>query len=345
MTLETLPLATAEARQAPVTLLDQVQGDGRTGSVLVRPELPAHADPLSLSERRAIALAAFGYSSSGITAKLVEERHRLPRAGGLGTIWSTAAKKLGAERSRPQGRQAELVFRARIHGVLDAPDPKDLAHRLPPDALHYAQALARGMTLKDYAQDLDVPVWEIDDIAKRTRALLDGATTQASTVYRALPQLLPAVQPPVETFLPLARPQLLVASLETELPGSLRALRAGRRWIRECLPALGWAGSVLDAAEVITRLLDNGVRHGQPDDPSAQSLLVLRVAVSNEGELVIDVTDLNPSFPAFDAAARGERGLGLRRVREHGARVEWFLHHEGHGKTVRALLPPSPVSP
>lgn len=314
-------------------------------TVLVRPELPAGADPLSTPERRAIALAALGHTSVEITGKLAEERHSIP-AVGLGPMWAAAAKKLGAERSRPQGRQPELVFRSRVHGLLDLPDPED-AGWLPPDVLHYIQALARGRTLKQYAQDdLDVAVWEVDEIAEHARKLLGQAPTQASLVYRALPQLLRTVQPPVEDagtdLLPAARATAIVASLQTELPGSIRAVRAGRLWIRAVLPALGWAGSVFKAAEVVTPLLDNGVHHGLPDHARTQTL-TLRVAVNDAGELVLDVSDLNPSFPDFDAAVRGEKGRGLWQVAHLGARVTRFIPQEGTGKTVRAILAPGPV--
>ncbi|MGW3149775.1 ATP-binding protein [Streptomyces sp. NPDC001177] len=317
-------------------------------TVLVRPELPAGAVPLSVPERRAVALAAIGLKKSEITGKLSAEKHPIP-ATGLGTIWAAVAKKLGAERSRAQGRQPELVFRARVHGVLDVPDPEDPGW-LPPDVLSYIQALARGRTLKEYAQDeLDVAVWDVDEIAKHARKLLGGPSTQASMVYRALPQLLRTVQPPVEAvgtdLRPAAQSSAIVASLRTELPGDeIRAVRVGRMWIRTILPALGWVGSTLNAAEVAARLVVNGVRHGLPDHAKMQTLL-LRAAVDEGGNLLIDVTDLNPSFPDFEAAVRGERGRGLGQAVSLGARVERFLHHEGPGKTVRAVLAPGMVDP
>jgi hypothetical protein len=277
--------------------------------------------------------------------KLAEEKHRIP-ANGLGTIWAAAATKLGAERSRPQDRQPELVFRARVHSVLDVPDPED-AGWLPPDVLDYVQALARGRTLKQYAlDDLGMQVWEVDEIAKQARKLLGGAPTQASLVYRALPQLLRTVQPPVEDvgtdLVPVARTSPIVVTLRTELPGDISAVRAARMWIRTIIPALRWVGSIVQAAEVVARLVDNAVRHGMPDHATTQTFL-LRTAVNAAGDLIIDVSDLNPSFPDFDAAVRGEKGRGLWQVAHLGARVVRFLPHEGVGKTVRAVLPPGPV--
>ncbi|MET8616104.1 ATP-binding protein [Streptomyces misionensis] len=315
-------------------------------TVLVRPELPAGAAPLSALERRALALAALGHGGSQIAGNLAQEKYRLP-ADGLGPIWSAAAKKLGTERSRPQGRQPELVFRARVHGVLDLPDPEG-TDRLPPDVLGYVQALARGRTLKQYAwDDLHTEVWEVEEIARQARKLLGGATTQANLVYRALPQLLCTVQPPVENartgLLPAVRSSPIAASLQTDLPSEeIGAVRVGRVWIRGMLPVLGWMGPALQAAEVVARLVSNGVRHGLPDHAKTHTLL-LRAAVDEAGNLLVDVADLNPSFPDFKAAVRGERGRGLRQVAQLGAEVSWFLHHEGPGKTVRAVLSLGPV--
>ncbi|MFI6012460.1 ATP-binding protein [Streptomyces sp. NPDC051243] len=314
-------------------------------TVIARPELPKDATPLTQVERRAIALAALGHSSTEITGKLAEEKHRIP-ATGLGSVWAGAAPKLGAERCRPQGRQPELVFRARVHRILDVPDPED-AGSLPPDALDYVQALARGRTLKQYAlDDLGVQVWEVDQLAKQTRKLLGGAPTQASMVYRALPQLLRTVQPPVQDvgtdLVPVTRPSPIVVALQTELPCGISAVRAARWWTRTIFPVLRWAGPIVQAVEMVARLVDNAVRHGMPGHPETQTLH-LRTAVTAAGDLIIDVSDLNPSFPDFDAASRGERGRGLSHVARLGARVTWFLHHDGPGKTVRAVLPPGEV--
>jgi anti-sigma regulatory factor (Ser/Thr protein kinase) len=143
-----------------------------------------------------------------------------------------------------------------------------------------------------------------------------------------------------------ASPLPVLDSLSTELPADVSAVLMARVWIRTCLAALGWNGPILRAAEVISRLVDNGVRHGMPNGTDkTQRRIVLRVTVNEAGELVIDVTDLNPTFPNFAAAVKGEKGLGLWHVAHHDAQVTWFLHHEGPGKTVRATLAPGPVDP
>ncbi|MFF5860890.1 hypothetical protein ACFY8B_35735 [Streptomyces sp. NPDC012751] len=121
------------------------------------------------------------------------------------------------------------------------------------------------------------------------------------------------------------------------------SIRLARLFIRTTATALCWAGDVLWAVEVGARLVSNGVRHGMPAwTPKSQRRLVLSVAVTDTDALVTDVSDMNPLFPDFPAAARGEKGRGLQQVALLGARVEWFLPHVGVGKTVRAVMPLHP---
>ncbi len=136
----------------------------------------------------------------------------------------------------------------------------------------------------------------------------------------------------------------VVRSFTTHLPGDPRALYLSRVWTRRIVTVLCWRGDVLRAVEVVARLVDNGVRHGIPDSvPSFEVQLALSLATVEAGPLVIDVADLNPEFPDFDAAVRGERGRGLGQVASLGAEVTRFLPYEGRGKTVRAVLAPGPV--
>ncbi|MBK3639479.1 hypothetical protein JHN46_02160 [Streptomyces sp. MBT33] len=143
----------------------------------------------------------------------------------------------------------------------------------------------------------------------------------------------------------MGSPSPITTSFQTELPGKQSAVKMSRWWIRGCLPALRWEGPVLEAVGVVSRLVDNGFRHGLPPGAVNESRLVLRAAVTEAGDLVIDVTDPTPAFPDFAAAREGEMGLGLRRVAALGARLTWFLHSDGSGKTVRAVLAPGPISP
>ncbi len=133
-------------------------------------------------------------------------------------------------------------------------------------------------------------------------------------------------------------------SFTTQLPGDPRALYLSRVWVRRIVTVLCWRGDVLRAVEAVTRLVDNGVRHGIPSSvPPPEQQLTLSIATDDTGSLIIDVADLNPAFPDFEAAVSGERGCGLWQVASLGARVTRFLPHEGRGKTVRAVLAPGPV--
>ncbi|MGI5397107.1 ATP-binding protein [Streptomyces sp. CA-251251] len=107
---------------------------------------------------------------------------------------------------------------------------------------------------------------------------------------------------------------------------------------------LGWHGDILRAVESVVRLVDNGVRHGIPSSvPSCEVQLTLTISTDETGSLVIDVADLDPGFPDFDAAMRGEKGRGLQHIVFLGAQVTRFLPREGRGKTVRAVLAAGPV--
>lgn len=136
----------------------------------------------------------------------------------------------------------------------------------------------------------------------------------------------------------------IVRSLATELPGDQTAVFGARIWIRIAVTALGWNGNVLRATEAVARLVDNGVRHGMPAAvPRKERRVSLQAALTEAGELVVDVSDLDPAFPDFEAARRGEKGRGLWQVSHLGAQVTQLLSRTGTGKTVRAVLAPGPV--
>ncbi|MFI6494724.1 ATP-binding protein [Streptomyces sp. NPDC050564] len=308
-------------------------------STFLRPELPADAAPLMALERRAVALSAIGRRTAELRSELGLKR--------LGPLWEGVAEKLGVDRQQGPLRQAGFVFRARVHGMLDQPDPEDPGP-LAPDVFALVRAYALGKTQKQHAQDWGVPIWQLDEVARLARKCLNGALTQPNVVYRALPQLLRAIQTPLDPGTGMqaaAASAPLLQSLSTELPGDNSALYLARIWSRTSVTALGWKGDILKATEVITRLVDNAVRHGGPDGAHTAPQVLLRAAITEAGELVIDVSDLNPSFPEFSAAVQGERGRGLQRIAQHGAQLTWFLHHPGPGKTVRAHLSPEPRIP
>ncbi|MCZ4603491.1 ATP-binding protein [Streptomyces sp. Lzd4kr] len=148
----------------------------------------------------------------------------------------------------------------------------------------------------------------------------------------------PLVLDPAETGAPIVR------SFATQLPADPRALHMSRTWTRRVVTILGWHGDILRAVEAVSRLVDNGLKHGIPDGvPLSEQKLTLAAAIDEAGALVIDVSDLNAAFPDFQAAVLGEKGRGLWQVAFLGARVTRFVPHEGTGKTVRAVLAPGPM--
>jgi hypothetical protein len=123
-------------------------------------------------------------------------------------------------------------------------------------------------------------------------------------------------------------------------PGSLRRLRDDARMR---LTLLMWTGDIVTAIEVLSRLADNAIVHAQPTDPGRAQMAV-RLAVDNDGTLLVDVQDPSPHFPDSKTAIAGERGNGLKYVRLLHAHVTWFLAQDGRTKTVRAVVPAGEVS-
>jgi hypothetical protein len=131
----------------------------------------------------------------------------------------------------------------------------------------------------------------------------------------------------------------------TELPGAQSAVLTARFWTRTTIGAMAWNGDMLRAVGVVSRLVDNGVRHGLPARAPVQELrLSLTASLTDAGAMAFDVRDLVPAFPDSEAAIREEKGRGLWHVARLGARVTWFLPHEGQGKTERAVLGPEPMA-
>ncbi|MFE2968308.1 ATP-binding protein [Streptomyces sp. NPDC059340] len=108
------------------------------------------------------------------------------------------------------------------------------------------------------------------------------------------------------------------------------------------LTMLNWTGNQAAAVEVLARLAKNVVVHAAPVTGTSAQMLV-RLAVTEKDELLIDVSDPSPEFPDCAAAIRGEKGRGLWDVRRLGADVTWILSENGRGKTVRAHLLPGEV--
>ncbi|MFF6903920.1 ATP-binding protein [Streptomyces hydrogenans] len=127
---------------------------------------------------------------------------------------------------------------------------------------------------------------------------------------------------------------------ETELHLLCNPAALGRASIqgRTQLALLGWSGNQHAAVQVLNVLVRNALAYGiTPGQPGQSLTAALRVTEADE--LLIDVTDPNPTFPDFDKALAGELGRGLWEAQRLGATVSWFLS-AGSGKTVRAVMQP-----
>ncbi|MFJ6437774.1 ATP-binding protein [Streptomyces sp. NPDC091416] len=122
------------------------------------------------------------------------------------------------------------------------------------------------------------------------------------------------------------------------------ASRVARVHARTCLTVLGWRGRNHAAIAITDRLVRNAVAYGGRYDGQPAPIR-LRLAVTEKGQLLIEVSDSNPSFPNFADAVLGERGQGLWEISRMGGHLSWFLPQSMNGKTVRALVAPGPVSP
>jgi hypothetical protein len=113
---------------------------------------------------------------------------------------------------------------------------------------------------------------------------------------------------------------------------------------RTRLTMLRWAGNAEAATTVAAILAQNTVDHANPGPFGDRSSVGLRLAVTEAGDLLIDLSDPLPAFPGFEAAAAGARGRGLWHATRLGARLSWFLTADNDRKTVRAHMLPGPVS-
>ncbi|QNP74953.1 sensor histidine kinase [Streptomyces roseirectus] len=284
------------------------------------------------AERRAIAPAATDRSHTEVLTHLVREGLPVP-PGGLGSLWSAAAEKLGTRRVEGKGRQPELVYLAHVHGCPDAPLPRDPGP-LPPDVLGLLRAPADGKTLSGYAKELGVRRTQTQALARYARTLL-GAPTLACLVHRALPRLRHAGHTAPAAAAPVT------ASLQTELPGDASAVTAARGWVRATHAWLRWTGPAAHAAEAAGHLVANAVLHGLPED-TFHGHLLLKASATEASELLLDVTDHNPRFPQFDrSTGRAGADRGLRQIAWLGAQVTWRTAPNALGKTVRAAFPPA----
>ncbi|WP_143076782.1 hypothetical protein [Streptomyces sp. MUSC 14] len=123
-------------------------------------------------------------------------------------------------------------------------------------------------------------------------------------------------------------------------PASLRRLRCEARMR---LTLLRWPGDIATAIEVLSRLVHDAATHDQSADGTPRRMM-LRLAVTEDEELVIDVQDPRPGIPVGSAAPAGEAGTGLAYARLLGAKVDHFLSEDARFRTVRAVLLPGEAS-
>ncbi|MCI3933162.1 ATP-binding protein [Streptomyces sp. AN091965] len=142
------------------------------------------------------------------------------------------------------------------------------------------------------------------------------------------------------TELPPPPSAQLTHAWSTSYPMTPAAAALARKGARRRLAAWQWRGDADDAVLVVSELVANAARHGRVTGHH----LWLRLAVTANGGLLVDVSDPVTDFPGFDggapAAPQGEGGRGLLVVRQLAQKVGWFPR-PGQGKTVRALLPPT----
>ncbi|WP_371605065.1 ATP-binding protein (plasmid) [Streptomyces sp. NBC_01220] len=139
---------------------------------------------------------------------------------------------------------------------------------------------------------------------------------------------------------PAAAAPLVSRQTRLQLPPDPSALKMARINGRTKLTMLNWQGNQHGAVNVLYVLVNNALRHGLP--PGATQGLEVWLRITEAHDLIIDVTDPDPTFPDFDQAVAGHLGQGLWGARQLGASITWFP--EVRGKTVRATMRP-PVQP
>lgn len=107
---------------------------------------------------------------------------------------------------------------------------------------------------------------------------------------------------------------------------------------RRQLTLLRWTGDVDHAALIVSELVTNAVQHARKNE----ELMELRLAVLEDGGLLIDVSDPVRDFPVLDITSNSSgtkegEGHGLQVVTALCISLWCFLRHNG-GKTIRAQL-------
>ncbi|MEU1466096.1 ATP-binding protein [Streptomyces sp. NPDC005727] len=127
----------------------------------------------------------------------------------------------------------------------------------------------------------------------------------------------------------------------TKLLASGAAGPNARYRVRPRITVAHWPGDVDLASRVTDKLVDNAARHGKPFD-DGHVLLRLTVLPETE-ELRIEVDDVDPAFPGFDAVSSNpSHGRGLWWVQHYGGRLSVATKRDDDGcvvgKTVTAVM-------
>ncbi|GAA1042235.1 ATP-binding protein [Streptomyces murinus] len=164
-----------------------------------------------------------------------------------------------------------------------------------------------------------------------------GVSTDGTTTWCTLP--LPE-EPSVMELAAATAPVL--REIPVDLPGDSSAATSARIQARTLLTVLGWPGEQDLAVDVLHVLVDNAVQHARASRAARQCFGAC-LSITGAHELLIDVTDPNPTFPAFDKAITGELGRDIWGIVRQGATLTWFARADFAGKTVRAVLRPGQV--
>lgn len=111
--------------------------------------------------------------------------------------------------------------------------------------------------------------------------------------------------------------------------------RLTRLRARSILAMSAWAGDRAFASRVVTELVSDAVTHAGTGE------VRLALVISENEELLIEVSDPSPEFRDFDKAVALEKATGLGLVRALGGEVSLGPPPPGGGKTVRVRLRPT----
>ncbi len=267
------------------------------------------------------------------------ERCPAPRTGELceaEAIWPARLRRVVRATLRHWGRPdlvetAELLLTELVTNALRYGDGNDVGVRLYLSGGHFVMEVRDGSSQRPvlrhatHTERNGRGLFLIDAMADAWGVSEDGTRTWCRLSLRPAPG---NVMQPTAVSAPVTR------EWSTALPPTANAVRLACVDARTRLTQLQWNGNIHGASEIVRRLMVNALEQGVDDHGPN---LRLRLAITETGELLTEVSDPNPSFPDFSAALEGRRGRGLWEVRQLGAHVTWYMLPEG-GKTVQARV-------